>query len=147
MSPSQPVARRIIEVLGSSGTPPVHGRRYFNVGNHSLLDALDEFYLSSYLQDGGAAYKMVVGDYGSGKSHFLYCLRDLAWSRGFAVAKVDLSPVETPYNDQRLVYAAVARNLIWHEEDEAFSDERGLTRFLEGTLQRVMGGAASTWKR
>ena len=137
------LARRIIEVLGSSGTPPVKGVQHFNVGNQSILTALDEFYLSSYLQDGGAAYKMVIGDYGSGKSHFLYCLRDLAWSRGFAVVKVDLSPVETPYNDQRLVYAAVARNLIWHEHDEQAADERGLTRFLEGTLVRIVGDEPS----
>jgi hypothetical protein len=140
MALTQTLARRIIEVLGSSGTPPNKGVQYFNVGNQSLLDALDEFYLSSYLQDGGATYKMVIGDYGSGKSHFLYCLRDLAWDRRFAVSKVDLSPVETPYNDQRAVYAAVARNLIWHEADEEVSDETGLTRFLEGTLQRVVGG-------
>lgn len=140
MTLSRPLARHIVEVLGSTGTPPARGVQHFNVGNRSLLDALDEYYFSSYLQDGGGAYKMVIGDYGSGKSHFLYCLRDLAWSRGFAVSKVDLSPVETPYNDQRLVYAAVARNLIWHEESEEVSDERGLTRFLEGTLQRVLGG-------
>jgi hypothetical protein len=139
MTLNQALARHIVEVLGSSGTPPARGVQHFNVGNHSLLDALDEFYLSSYLQDGGAAYKMVVGDYGSGKSHFLYCLRDIAWARGFAVAKVDLSPVETPYNDQRLVYAAVARNLIWHEPDETVADESGLHRFLEGTLHRVVG--------
>jgi len=143
MALTQSLARRIIEVLGSSGTPPNKGVQYFNVGNQSLLDALDEFYLSTYLQDGGAAYKMVIGDYGSGKSHFLYCLRDLAWDRGFAVSKVDLSPVETPYNDQRAVYAAVARNLIWHEVDEEVSDEIGLTRFLEGTLQRVVGDELS----
>jgi hypothetical protein len=136
---SRPLARHIVEVLGSTGTPPARGVQHFNVGNLSLLDALDDYYLSSYLQDGGGAYKMVVGDYGSGKSHFLYCLRDRAWSRGFAVAKVDLSPVETPYNDQRLVYAAVARNLIWHEEDESINDEQGLTRFLEGTLRRFVG--------
>lgn len=133
------LARHIIEVLGSAGAPPSRGVHYFNVGNHSLLDALDKFYLSSYLQDGGAAYKMVVGDYGSGKSHFLYCLRDLAWNRGFAVVKVDLSPVETPYNDQRLVYAAVAQNLIWHETDEAISDQKGLPIFLEGALARMVG--------
>lgn len=138
MALTQMLARQIIEALGSSGTPPTKGVRYFNVGNASLLAALDDYYLSSYLQDGGAAYKMVVGDYGSGKSHFLYCLRDLAWDRGFAVAKVDLSPVETPYNDQRLVYAAVARNLIWHEADESISDEAGLPRFLEGTLLRMV---------
>ena len=144
MSLTQSLARHIIEVLGSSGTPPSRGVQYFNVGNQSLLDALDEYYLSSYLQDGGAAYKMVVGDYGSGKSHFLYCLRDIAWSKGFAVTKVDLSPIETPYNDQRLVYAAVARNLIWHEEASEISEERGLPRFLEGTLRKFVIGADST---
>ena len=137
---SRPLARHIVEVLGSTGTPPARGVQFFNAGNNSLLDALDEYYLSSYLQDGGGTYKMVVGDYGSGKSHFLYCLRDRAWSKGFAVAKVDLSPVETPYNDQRLVYAAVARNLIWHEESDEISDETGLPGFLEGTLERVLGG-------
>lgn len=140
MQLSPPLARQIIEVLGSFGTPPTRGIQHFNVGNRSLLEALDTFYLSSYLQDGGAAYKMVVGDYGSGKSHFLYCLRDLAWERNFAVAKVDLSPVETPYNDQRKVYEAVANNLIWHESEETISDETGLARFLEGTLERIVGG-------
>ncbi|MEM7125384.1 MAG: BREX system ATP-binding domain-containing protein [Chloroflexota bacterium] len=144
MSLTRPLARHIIEVLGTSGTPPSRGVQHFNVGNQSLLDALDTFYLSSYLQDGGATYKMVVGDYGSGKSHFLYCLRDIAWSRGFAVSKVDLSPVETPYNDQKLVYAAVARNLIWHEADNEISDERGLPRFLEGTLRKVVLGEDTT---
>lgn len=137
------LARQIIETLGSYGTPPTKGVEYFNIGNASLLDALDEYYLSSYLQDGGATYKMVIGDYGSGKSHFLYCLRDRAWERGFAVSKVDLSPVETPYNDQRLVYAAVARNLIWHEVDDEVSDEKGLPRFLEGTLSRLVGVSLS----
>lgn len=137
------LARQIIEVLGSFGTPPTRGVQYFNTGNRSLLEAIEEFYLASYLQDGGAAYKMVVGDYGSGKSHFLYCLRDLAWEHNFAVAKVDLSPVEAPYNDQKRVYEAVANNIIWHETDEMVSDERGLTRFLEGTLMRMLGGELS----
>lgn len=140
---SRPLARHIMETLGSFGTPPVRGIQYFNVGNQSILKALDEFYLSSYLQDGGAAYKMVVGDYGSGKSHFLYCLRDMAWARNFAVVKVDLSPIETPYDDQKKVYDAVAQNIIWHEADELSTDETGLTRFLEGTLQRVIQGEPS----
>lgn len=140
MALTQPLARHIVEVLGSAGAPPSRGVQYFNVGNHSLLNALDAYYFSSYLQDGGAGFKMVVGDYGSGKSHFLYCLRDLAWNRGFVVSKVDLSPVETPYNDQRLVYAAVANNIIWHEADEEVSDQKGLAYFLEGTLLRVVGG-------
>lgn len=136
---SPTLARHIIETLGSYGTPPTRGLQHFNVGNQSILQALDEFYLSSYLQDGGATYKMVIGDYGSGKSHFLYCLRDVAWARNFAVVKVDLSPVETPYNDQKKVYEAVAQNIIWHEMGEGVSDEVGLTHFLRGTLERVVG--------
>jgi hypothetical protein len=143
MTLSQPLARHVIETLGSAGVPPERGVQYFNVGNRSLVEALDEYYFSSYLQDGGAAFKLVVGDYGSGKSHFLYCLRDLAWSRGFAVVKVNLSPIEAPYNDQKLVYAAAARNLIWHEEGETASDEYGLPRFLEGSLLRFVGGEPS----
>ena len=137
---SRPLARHIVETLGSFGTPPTRGVQHFNVGNQSILQAIDKFYLSSYLQDGGAAYKMVIGDYGSGKSHFLYCLRDMAWERNFAVAKVDLSPVETPYNDQKKVYEAVAQNIIWHEAEASFSDETGLLRFLQGTLARVVDG-------
>jgi len=138
MLPEPRLARQIIEVLGQSGTPVSKGVSYYNVGNESLLNALDAHYLGSYLADGGAAFKLVVGDYGSGKSHFLYCLRDRAWERNFAVSKVDLSPKESPYDDQRRVYAAVASSIIWHELGDLGEDERGLTRFLEGTLRRIV---------
>jgi len=139
MSLTQHLALNIIQVLASSGTPPPKGVRYFNVGNHSLLNTLETYYFSSYLKYGGATYKMVVGEYGSGKSHFLYCLRDLAWQHDFAVVKVDLSPTETPYNNQRMVYSAVARNIIWHHPQDEIEDEKGLPLFLEQTLKRFVG--------
>jgi hypothetical protein len=116
---------------------------YYNAGNESLLNAIDAHYLGSYLADGGAVFKLVVGDYGAGKSHFLYCVRDRAWQRNFAVSKVDLSPKESPYDDQRRVYAAVASALIWHELGGLGEDEQGLARFLEGTLRRVVGAPGS----
>jgi hypothetical protein len=138
MLPEPRLARQIIETLGQSGTPLSKGVSFYNVGNESLLNAIDSHYLGSYLADGGAVFKLVVGDYGSGKSHFLYCVRDRAWSRNFAVSKVDLSPKESPYDDQRRVYAAVASSIIWHELGSLSEDERGLTRFLEGTLRRLV---------
>jgi hypothetical protein len=138
MLPEPRLARQIIETLGQSGTPLSKGVSYYNVGNESLLNAIDTHYLGSYLADGGAVFKLVVGDYGSGKSHFLYCVRDRAWARNFAVSKVDLSPKESPYDDQRRVYAAVASSIIWHELGSLSEDERGLTRFLEGTLRRLI---------
>jgi P-loop Domain of unknown function (DUF2791) len=138
MLPEAPLARQIIETLGQSGTPMPKGVSFYNVGNESLLNAIDTHYLGSYLADGGAVFKLVVGDYGSGKSHFLYCVRDRAWQRHFAVSKVDLSPKESPYDDQRRVYAAVASSVVWHELGGSSEDERGLTRFLEGTLRRLI---------
>src|SRR5436305_13467775 len=138
MLPEPRLARQIIEVLGQSGTPLSRGVSYYNVGNESLLNAIDAHYLGSYLAEGGAVFKPVAGDYGSGKSHFLYCVRDRAWQRNFAVSKVDLSPKESPYDDQRRVYAAVTSSIIWHELGDLGEDERGLTRFLEGTLRRIV---------
>jgi hypothetical protein len=138
MLPDARLARQIIEVLGQSGTPVSKGVIYYNVGNESLLSAIDKHYFGSYLADGGAVFKLVVGDYGSGKSHFLYCVRDRAWERNFAVSRVELSPKESPYDDQKRVYAAVASSIIWHDQDELGEDERGLTRFLEGTLRRLV---------
>ncbi|GAC1361145.1 MAG: ATP-binding protein [Herpetosiphon sp.] len=145
MLPEPRLARQIIDVLGQFGTPLGKGVSYYNVGNASLLNALDTHYLGSYLADGGAVFKLVVGDYGSGKSHFLYCVRDRAWQRNFAVSKVDLSPKESPYDDQRRVYAAVASSIIWHELGELGEDEHGLTRFLEGTLRRLAGQQVTDW--
>ncbi len=142
MLPEPRLARQIIDTLGQSGTPVSKGVSYYNVGNESLLNAIDTHYLSAYLADGGAVFKLVVGDYGSGKSHFLYCVRDRAWQRDFAVSKVDLSPKESPYDDQRRVYAAVASSLVWHELGSLSDDEHGLSRFLEGTLRRVAGQSA-----
>lgn len=54
------------------------------------------------------------------------------------MSKVDLSPKESPYDDQQRVYAAVAASIIWHELGTLAEDERGLTRFLEGTLRRLV---------
>jgi hypothetical protein len=138
MLPEPHLARQIIETLGQSGTPMPKGVSYYNVGNESLLNAIDTHYFGSYLSDGGAVFKLVVGDYGSGKSHFLYCIRDRAWQRHFAVSKIDLSPKESPYDDQRRVYAAVANAVIWHELGSSSEDERGLARFLEATLRRLI---------
>lgn len=138
MLPEPRLARQIIETLGQSGTPVSKGVSYYNAGNESLLNAIDSHYLGSYLADGGAVFKLVVGDYGSGKSHFLYCIRDRAWQRNFAVSKIELSPKESPYDDQRRVYAAVASSLMWHELGSLHEDEHGLSRFLEGTLRRLV---------
>jgi hypothetical protein len=138
--PSKQLAQKIMSSLGEYGTPYSRGVSYYNVGNESILDALETHYLASYLPEGGAVFKLVVGDYGSGKTHFLYCLRERAWARRFAVSQVDLSPRECPYDDQKKVYAAVAKALTWRDPDGDDADDitRGLASFLDRLLHALV---------
>lgn len=132
------LARQIIETLGQFGIPYSKGISFYNAGNSSILETLDKHYLSKYLVEGGAVFKLVVGDYGSGKSHFLYCVRELAWQRRFAVSKIDLSPKEAPYDDQRKVYSAISSELMWHDLNQDSLPEKGLSRLLYDTLAQLI---------
>src|SRR5690554_5218151 len=102
------VASHILQRLGESGQPPEFGVEWINVGNESYLKVLESEYFERQLK-GGASFKLVQGYFGGGKTHFLYCVRDMAWRHGFAVAVVELSPTECPYDDTLKVYATVAR--------------------------------------
>jgi hypothetical protein len=126
------IARRIIEPVAGKGIPPQYGFQFFTAGLDPYLSVLDEEYLCSYIKQGGAAFKMVVGIYGGGKTHFLYCIRDIAWKYKFAVSYVKLEPGESPFHKLELVYKAIVNNLIPPlSPDELLSGfEQGIMSFL-----------------
>lgn len=104
------VGRHILQRLGEGGQPPEFGVRLINVGNESYLKVLEEEYFEDLLKY-GSSFKLVQGYFGGGKTHFLTCVRELAWDYGFATAVVELSPTESPYDDSLRVYQAVARRV------------------------------------
>lgn len=124
-------AQHIVRKLGESGIPPTRGLEAYTVGIDSLLATIENEYLRGYLPDGGSSFKLVVGEYGSGKSHFLYCLRDKAWENGYVVSRTELSPKECPYDNQLKVYQSVVANLIFHNPDQGVADTQGIEAFLE----------------
>ena len=128
---TQQEAQHIVRKLGESGIPPTRGLEAYSVGIDSLLATLENEYLRGYLRDGGSSFKHVVGEYGSGKSHFLYRLRDTAWDNGYVVSRTELSPKECPYDNQLKVYQAVVSNLIFHDADSNIADTQGIEAFLE----------------
>lgn len=131
MALTQTEAQHIIRKLGESGIPPTRNLEAYTVGIDSILGTLKDEYLGGYLRDGGSSFKLVVGEYGSGKSHFLYRLRDLAWELGYVVSRTELSPKECPYDNQLKVYQAVVTNLIYHSPNADSADTNGLEAFLE----------------
>jgi hypothetical protein len=142
MQLTQQEAQHIIRKLGESGIPPTRGLEAYTVGMDSVLGTLENEYLKGYLRDGGSSFKLVVGEYGSGKSHFLYRLRDIAWDNGFVVSRTELSPKECPYDNQLKVYQAVISNLIFHSPDPNVADTQGIESFLENhffTTMQMLG--------
>jgi hypothetical protein len=126
------VARRIIDTVGANGIPPQYGFQFFTAGLEPYLSVIEEEYLASFIKQGGSAFKMVVGVYGGGKTHFLYCVRDIAWNHNFAVSYVSLSPGESPFHKLELVYSAIVRNIVAPlTADELLSGyEPGIGAFL-----------------
>jgi hypothetical protein len=101
---------------------------------------LEEEYFSSFLKQGGSSFKLVVGIYGGGKTHFLYCLRELAWSHDFAVSYLALSPEQSPFHRLDLVYATIARGIMppLTPEELMSGYEKGIDSFIKSWL---------SWKR
>jgi hypothetical protein len=82
------------------------------VGNESYLQVIDAAYVGDLIGVvGGSSFKLVQGTYGAGKTHFLYCVRDLAWRRGLLASSVTISPKECPFNRPLAIYKAVAQRL------------------------------------
>jgi hypothetical protein len=98
--------------MGENGKPPELGIAFVNAGNESYLRVLDTAYIQDLICTAeGSSFKLVQGTYGAGKTHFLYCVRDLAWRRGLLTVFVTISPKECPFNRPLAVYRAVAQRI------------------------------------
>ena len=105
-------ARRILAQMGEHGKPPEVGISHVNVGNESYLEVIDATYIKDVVKAAeSSSFKLVQGTYGAGKTHFLYCVRDLAWRRGLLTAYVTISPKETPFNRPLAIYRAIAQRI------------------------------------
>lgn len=112
----QELARAIINKLGSTGTPPEFGIEAFTVGLDRLLKVVEEEYLDGILKFNLSSFKLITGNYGGGKTHFLYSVRNRAFKHNYCVAYVSLSPIECPFDKLELVYKSVVLNLTAPQE-------------------------------
>lgn len=147
---TRPLAQRILQSLGESGTPPERGLEHLNVGNESYLDVLRGEYLDGLLADGGSTFKLVQAYFGGGKTHFLLCLRERAWTAGYVSAYVGLSPTSCPFHEPLQVYRAVVRQLRAPPPDDGpLTPTTGLTDLLRDLIEdrRQENGdkAVRTW--
>ncbi|MGE4508144.1 MAG: ATP-binding protein [Eubacteriaceae bacterium] len=91
MAPS--ISRRESGALINSltaGVVPRIGLRHIAVGRQNEVNAfLNDM---NTIEDGGASFRLISGQYGSGKSFLLQMIRNNAMEKNFVVADADLSP-------------------------------------------------------
>jgi ABC-type ATPase involved in cell division len=74
----------------SAGVVPRVGLEHIAVGREKEMAALSQDL--DNIAEGGAAFRFIIGRYGSGKSFMLQLLRNHALEQGFVVVDADLSP-------------------------------------------------------
>lgn len=78
----------IIQSL-AAGVVPAVGLQHLQVGREDEVAALVQDL--SHIESGGAAFRVIVGRFGAGKTFFLNLIRDVALKRKFAVAQADIT--------------------------------------------------------
>ena len=100
--------REILDAL-RRGTVPQRGLDQLAVGLERFAPILDAEL--DAIAAGGAGFKAIRGDYGSGKTFAVRWLAERARSRGFATAEVQISEGETPLHHLETVYRRVVEGL------------------------------------
>jgi hypothetical protein len=108
---SQPSPRRRREVIDAlrRGTVPATGLDLLAVGTERFTPALDAEL--DAVAAGGAAFKAIRGEYGSGKTFLTRYVAERSLGRAFATAEVQISETETPLHKLETVYRRIGESL------------------------------------
>lgn len=88
----------------SAGVVPAQGLQFIQVGRAPEIKAMIKSI--DAVSDGSSAFKLIVGDYGAGKTFFLHLVRQMAFEHKLVTMHADFSP------ERRLVASGgQARNL------------------------------------
>ena len=120
----------IIQSLRAGVTPRV-GLEHIQVGRVNEVKAMIEE-LDRICQ-GGSAFKVVVGDFGAGKSFFLQLIRYLALEKGLVVVNADLAPdrrLQASGGQARSLYQELMRNMATRAHPEGNAMVSVVERFI-----------------
>ena len=121
-------AERVVEQLRYGVPPPEHVRA-FTVGREAQLKELERS-LDRHDRTVGAAL-LVKANYGSGKSHLLKVVREIALKSGYAVSLVVVNSQEgVRFNRMDTIFGAICREL-----EVPARNEKGIGTLLDAFAQ------------
>ncbi len=113
---------------------PRIGLPYITVGRKAEIDALLQDV--DLVTDGGASFRFIVGQYGSGKSFLLQTIRNYVMDKNFIVADGDLSP-ERRLHGSKGQGLATYRELIQNLATKTRPEGGALTLILDRWINQV----------
>ncbi|HHG3148917.1 TPA: ATP-binding protein [Vibrio parahaemolyticus] len=132
----------IIQSLKSGVTPKV-GIQHIQVGRVNELKALLQDI--ERISDGGSAFRLIIGEYGSGKTFFLSVVRAIALERKLVTVNADLSPdrrMHASAGQARNLYSELMRNMSTRNKP----DGNALTSVVEKFITETRKEADRTGK-
>jgi hypothetical protein len=139
-----------------AGVVPRTGQYLIQVGRLKEIEGLLKDIAS--IADGGTALRLIVGEYGSGKTFFLNLVRSIAMTKNLVTASADLNPDRRLHGTKgqaRSLYAELIKNLstrskpdggalagivetfIFNAETEAKAKGVNVDRVIRGKLARL----------
>lgn len=120
----------IIQSLKSGVTPKI-GIQHIQVGRSNEVKAL--YKDIERISEGGAAFRLIIGDYGSGKTFFLSVVRSIALEKKLVTVNADLSPdrrVHASSGQARNLYSELMRNLATRNKPDGNALASVVERFI-----------------
>ncbi len=121
-----------------AGVTPRTGLQHIQVGRvrevEALLKDIDR------VCDGGSAFRLIIGDFGSGKSFFLQLIRTIALERGLVTVHGDLSPdrrLHATGGQARNLFAELMRNMSTRTKPDGNALASVVERFITEARKRA----------
>ena len=120
----------IIQSLKSGVTPKI-GIQHIQVGRANEVKALIQDI--DRIIDGGSAFRLIIGEYGSGKTFFLSVMRSIALEKKLVTVSADLSPdrrIHASSGQARNLYSELMRNLSTRNKPDGNAITSIVERFI-----------------
>lgn len=134
----RPKEKDIIIQSLRGGVVPRLGLQHIQVGRNEELKSFVKNIET--MVDGGTAFRLVVGEYGSGKTFFLSLVRSIALEKGLVVMNADLSPTKRLYSSSgqaKLLFSELTQSLSTRTKQDGGALSNILEKFISIARQEA----------